>query len=102
MQPFRLVPPQSSQIPFAKPGLPVQSACMTRALLLSSALLLAACSQSETAEPARTPAGYGAAMVVAANPLASEAGAEVLRAGGSAVDAAVAVQAVLGAGHRLS
>jgi gamma-glutamyltranspeptidase/glutathione hydrolase len=35
-------------------------------------------------------------MVVAANPLAVEAGLGVLRRGGSAVDAAVAVQAVLG------
>lgn len=35
-------------------------------------------------------------MVVAANPLASEAGARVLRDGGSAADAMVAVQATLG------
>jgi gamma-glutamyltranspeptidase/glutathione hydrolase len=35
-------------------------------------------------------------MVVAANPLAAEAGEKVLEAGGDAVDAAVAVQAVLG------
>ena len=35
-------------------------------------------------------------MVVAANPLASEAGARVLREGGTAADAMVAVQAVLG------
>lgn len=35
-------------------------------------------------------------MVVAANPLAAEAGLQVLRDGGSAADAAVAVQAVLG------
>ncbi len=36
------------------------------------------------------------AMVDAANPLAVEAGLKVLRAGGSAVDAAIAVQATLG------
>lgn len=36
------------------------------------------------------------AMVAAANPLAVEAGVEMLRAGGSAVDAALAVQLVLG------
>ena len=35
-------------------------------------------------------------MAVTANPLASQAGCEVLRDGGSAVDAAVAIQAVLG------
>ena len=35
-------------------------------------------------------------MVAAANPLASEAGARVLREGGSAADAMIAVQAVLG------
>jgi gamma-glutamyltranspeptidase / glutathione hydrolase len=44
------------------------------------------------------PAGIWAhgAMIAAANPLAVEAGLEVLRAGGSAVDAAIAVQAALG------
>ncbi len=38
----------------------------------------------------------GQYMVVTANPLASQAGCAVLKKGGSAVDAAVAVQAVLG------
>jgi gamma-glutamyltranspeptidase/glutathione hydrolase len=51
--------------------------------------------------PAADQAGAAAglaphAMVAAANPLAVEAGLKVLRAGGSAVDAAVAVQTVLG------
>jgi gamma-glutamyltranspeptidase/glutathione hydrolase len=48
---------------------------------------------SPTTAPATAPRR---AMVVAANPHAAQAGLEVLRAGGSAADAAVAVQAVLG------
>ncbi|HEY2480833.1 MAG TPA: gamma-glutamyltransferase family protein, partial [Caulobacteraceae bacterium] len=36
------------------------------------------------------------AMVAAANPIATEAGLKVLRSGGSAIDAAVAIQATLG------
>jgi gamma-glutamyltranspeptidase/glutathione hydrolase len=45
---------------------------------------------------AAAPASVSHAMVAAANPLAADAGLKVLKAGGSAVDAAVAVQAVLG------
>lgn len=50
------------------------------------------------AAPAAPPAADSAphAIVVAANPLAAQAGLDVLRSGGSAADAAVAVQAVLG------
>jgi gamma-glutamyltranspeptidase / glutathione hydrolase len=38
----------------------------------------------------------GPAMVVAANPLAVDAGMEILKKGGKAIDAAVAIQAMLG------
>ncbi|HEY2179615.1 MAG TPA: gamma-glutamyltransferase family protein, partial [Caulobacteraceae bacterium] len=41
-------------------------------------------------------AGAQQAMVAAANPIATEAGLKILRAGGDAVDAAVAIQATLG------
>ena len=70
---------------------------------LAGAVLVLAAPPSATAKvrdaPHRAahrlrPAGH--AMVAAANPLAVEAGLKVLAAGGSAVDAAVAVQAVLG------
>jgi len=89
-----------------------------RALTLAiAAFALAACdgasSQQSTAKDAAPqaeikevraivveakPAGKwnAGAMVAAANPLAVDAGLDVLRAGGTAMDAAVAVQAVLG------
>lgn len=75
---------------------------------ITASLLLAACSQAgqdtgpAAADPAPAPdstaqaPAEGPAMVAAANPLAVEAGLEALRNGGDAVDAAIAVQAVLG------
>ncbi|PZU53415.1 MAG: gamma-glutamyltransferase [Brevundimonas sp.] len=70
-------------------------------------LVLAACQTAAPASTAPAPAGAAAPVaaaaprargpfVAAANPLAVEAGMAVLRRGGSAADAAVAIQAVLG------
>jgi gamma-glutamyltranspeptidase/glutathione hydrolase len=65
--------------------------------LVAVAALVSSCATPERAVSQAAPAAtQGQAMVAAANPMAVEAGLKVLRAGGSAVDAAVAVQAVLG------
>src|SRR5688572_9462806 len=74
------------------------------AALLAGASLLAACAgapappqQPEAASGYAPKPGWATSKfaVAAANPLATDAGYEVLRAGGSAVDAAIAVQMVL-------
>ena len=69
--------------------------------VLSTALILTACAgpMRLSAEPATIAPAASAVrgpIVSAANPLAAEAGMAVLRRGGSAVDAVVAIQAVLG------
>jgi gamma-glutamyltranspeptidase / glutathione hydrolase len=53
------------------------------------------CGRASGAEDDALPARATTHMVVAANPHAAEAGRQILRAGGGAVDAAIAVQLVL-------
>ena len=77
------------------------------ALIAPIAALLAACAAPESDRPSQPEASSAFRsgltsvtatrhMVASANPLASEAGREMLRAGGSAIDAAIAIQLVLG------
>src|ERR1700691_3883400 len=76
----------------------------TATAALSLLLALYACrshppASASTSAPGNVPVAAGPArhaIVVAANPLAAQAGMRVLQAGGSAADAAVAMQAVLG------
>src|SRR5690348_7885362 len=91
------------------PDAPGDAMKKPRLALLATAALLAACANAPSNFSYQPPAQPEAASgytekpgwatrkfaVAAANPLATDAGYQVLRAGGSAVDAAVAVQMVL-------
>lgn len=71
-----------------------------RRMLILVALFAAACSRAPETAPPRQPQTASVApkhyFIAAANPHAVEAGARVLERGGTAVDAAIATQAVLG------
>ena len=67
-----------------------------RLTVVLAVTLLAAGAQAAPRPPVAGPPSPDRVMVSAANPAAVQAGLTVLRAGGSAVDAAVAVQAALG------
>jgi gamma-glutamyltranspeptidase / glutathione hydrolase len=86
---------------------PVRNAAFIRAAMIALALSMGAAApalaQREQIQPeqstGRTEQTLGTArhaMISTANALASEAGREILRAGGSATDAAIAAQLVLG------
>ena len=80
---------------------PSRLIALTRWAGISLLVLLSACSGSDPATAVRTvqPVAERQAaqmMISAAHPLAVEAGLDILRQGGHAVDAAIAVQMVLG------
>lgn len=66
------------------------------AIALAALSILAACAPAPEQTPQPGATAKGEAMVAAADPLAVEAGLDMLRAGGSAIDAAIAVEVTLG------
>jgi gamma-glutamyltranspeptidase / glutathione hydrolase len=68
---------------------------MNRALLLSLAIFLVHCKTKEAKEEKLQGLITDSAMVVTAHPLASKVGVSILKKGGNAIDAAIAVQFAL-------
>src|ERR1700748_223190 len=88
----KLVPPCRSE-----PAPVVRSALASALAFVLFGLAGVPAAHSQSKPPnAVEPYGKGHGIVSAANPLAAQAGLKVLKAGGSAADAAVAMQAVLG------
>lgn len=88
--------------PAARFRTPVRLALTFAVAVLTTHLTAPALAQDQRAEPEaasgqaeKALVGGDTQMVVAAHPLAAEAGREVLRAGGGAMDAAIAAQMVL-------
>ncbi len=67
---------------------------MRRIFILLSAVAIVSCQSTETKQPVVGLTG-DQAMVVSAHPLASQVGIEILKKGGNAVDASIAVQLAL-------
>ena len=82
------------------PGRPGEAKWPVWIVLLLVASGLLSCRPEEVAPPRATVASRG--MVVSSNPLASQAGVDVMREGGNAIDAAVAVSFALAVAHPIA